>query len=328
MNRINACRALVVLFAFGFAVHAQDMGGHHHGGSTANLSESEITQDWAQARLAKSPRHHEWVKVKSGNREVNSFIVYPESNKKATAVVVIHEIFGMSDWVQQLTDELAEGGYIAIAPDLLSGKGPNGGGTSDVATLGGNAIGAAIRDLPPDQITSDLNAVADYVSHVPGANGKVAVGGFCWGGTQTFRFATNRRGLKAAFVFYGSAPANNAQGQSFAVDRAALARIDAPVYGFYGEMDKRIDDTVPPTVEAMKEAGKKYDPVTYAGAGHGFMRAGEPNAPTNNPPTLKSDADADKKAQDDYAKYLTMDRANRKARNDAWARWKAILAKL
>src|SRR5205807_9741492 len=189
--------------------------------------------------------------MKSGNREVNSFIVYPESNKKATAIVVIHEIFGMSDWVQQLTDELAEAGYIAIAPDLLSGKGPNGGGTSDVATLGGNAIGTAIRDLPPDQITSDLNAVADYVSHVPGANGKVAVAGFCWGGTQTFRFATNRRGLKAAFVFYGSAPANNAQGQPYAVDKAALARIDAPVYGFYGDMDKRIDDTVPPTVEAM-----------------------------------------------------------------------------
>ena len=189
-------------------------------------------------------------------------------------------------------------------------------------------MGLAIRDLPPDQITSDLNAVADYVSTVPGANGKVGVAGFCWGGTQTFRFATNRRGLKAAFVFYGSAPATNAQGQMFATDKTALGRIEAPVYGFYGEKDQRIDDTLPPTVQAMKELGKKFAPVSYTGAGHGFMRAGEPNAPTDNPPTPKGDAVVDKKAQDDYAKYLAMDRANRKARNDAWARWKSILAKL
>ena len=328
MNVIGLCRILVVLFAFALATQAQEMDGHHHSASSVNVSEVEITQDWSRAQLAKSPRHHEWVKVKSGNREVNSFIVYPESKEKATAVVVIHEIFGMSDWVQQLTDELAEAGYIAIAPDLLSGMGPNGGGTAAISTTGSNAVGLAIRDLPPDQITSDLNAVADYVSTVPGANGKVGVAGFCWGGTQTFRFATNRRGLKAAFVFYGSAPATNAQGQMFATDKTALGRIEAPVYGFYGEKDQRIDDTLPPTVQAMKELGKKFAPVSYTGAGHGFMRAGEPNAPTDNPPTPKGDAVADKKAQDDYAKYLAMDRANRKARNDAWARWKSILAKL
>src|SRR2546428_6209049 len=215
---------------------------------------SASAQDWAKQRLAASPRHREWVNVKNGNRTVSAFVVYPEVKGKAPAVVVIHEIFGMTDWVQLLADELAETGVIAIAPDLLSGMGT----IADV--------GKAIRDLPPDQINGDLNAVADYVSKLPAANGKVAVAGFCWGGTQSFRFTTNRRGLKAAFVFYGSAPANNAQGQPFAVDKAALAHIDAPIYGFYGEMDKRIDDTVPPTVEAMKEAGKKYDPVTYAGA--------------------------------------------------------------
>ena len=124
MNVIGLCRILVVLFAFALATQAQEMDGHHHSASSVNVSEVEITQDWSRAQLAKSPRHHEWVKVKSGNREVNSFIVYPESKEKATAVVVIHEIFGMSDWVQQLTDELAEAGYIAIAPDLLSGAGP------------------------------------------------------------------------------------------------------------------------------------------------------------------------------------------------------------
>src|SRR2546429_3184973 len=164
------------------------MSAHHHMDTNASVNaESEITQDWAKQRLAKSPRHQEWVKVKNGNREVNSFVVYPEVKKKATAVVVIHEIFGMSDWVQQLTDELAEAGYIAIAPDLLSGLGPKGGGTSDFDS---NSVRQAIGALPPDQITGDLNAVADYVSKLPGANGKVVVAGFCWGGTNTIQFCT------------------------------------------------------------------------------------------------------------------------------------------
>jgi carboxymethylenebutenolidase len=278
---------------------AQEMGDHNHiisGTSSKSVVISE-TQDWAKQRLAKSPRHQEWVKVKNGNREVNSFIVYPEAKTPATAVVVIHEIFGMTDWVQSLTDQLAEAGYIAIAPDLLSGKGPNGGGTAELAATGSNAVGQAIRDLPPDQITADLNAVADYVSKLPAANGKVAVAGFCWGGTQSFRFATNRPSLKAAFVFYGSAPMS---GQ--AADKEALKRISAPVYGFYGENDARIDATIPATADAMKELGKKYEPVTYQGAGHGFMRAGED-------PANKVDA-------------------NKKARDEAWTRWKEILKSL
>src|SRR5678810_151127 len=113
------------------SARGQNMSGHNHAtpGPSADAVES---QDWAKQRLAKSPRHQEWVKVKIGNREVNSFVVYPEVKNKATAVVVIHEIFGMSDWVQSLTDQLAEAGYVAIAPDLLSGMGPNGGGTSSL----------------------------------------------------------------------------------------------------------------------------------------------------------------------------------------------------
>ncbi len=308
-------------------VAAQEMGSHHHPDARPDSfnPNPEATQDWAKDQLAKSPRHREWVKVKNGNREVNSFVVYPEVNKKATAVVVIHEIFGMSDWVQQLTDELAEAGYIAIAPDLLSGMGPKGGGTGDFDS---NSVRQAVTGLPPDQITGDLNAVADYVAKLPGANGKIVVAGFCWGGAQTFNFATNRPGLKAAFVFYGTPPANNQQGQPFAIDRAALARITAPVYGFYAEKDMRVDATIPPAVDAMKELRKTYDPVTYEGAGHGFMRAGEPNAPQPTAPVAKGDPGADKKAADDYQNVLAMDKANRKARNDAWVRWKAILAKL
>jgi carboxymethylenebutenolidase len=312
---------LTGLFLFSGCARAQNMGENHHT-TPAATSEAVETQDWAKQRLAKSSRHQEWVKVKNGNREVNSFVVYPEVKNKATAVVVIHEIFGMSDWVQSLTDQLAEAGYIAIAPDLLSGMGPNGGGTSAIAATGNNAIGQAIRDLPPDQLTADLNAVADYVSKLPAASGKVVVAGFCWGGSQTFRFATNRPSLKAAFVFYGSAPAE----ADNSIDKEALARISAPVYGFYAGNDVRIGATVPPTIAAMKELNKKYDPITYEGAGHGFMRAGD--APEPVVPVAKGDKEADDKAAADYQKALTAYQANKKARDEAWARWKKILAEI
>ena len=273
---------------------AQDMSGNHNHSDAAGAAspDTNVNQEWAKARLAKSPRHQEWVKIKNGTREVNSFVVYPENKDKATAVIVIHEIFGMSDWVQSLTDQLAEAGYVAIAPDLLSGMGPNGGGTS---SLSGNAVGQAIQSLPPDQITADLNAVADYISKVPASNGKIVVTGYCWGGGQSFRYATNNPNVKAAFVFYGPAPAS-ADGTP---DKTALAKIKAPVYGFYAGNDARINATLPKTAEAMTELKKTYDPVTYEGAGHGFMRAGE--APDAN-------------------------EANKKARDEAWARWKKILA--
>jgi carboxymethylenebutenolidase len=245
-------------------------------------------QDPSEKRLKESPRHGEWVNVKHGDRVVEAYIVYPEVKDKATSVVVIHEIFGLSPWVQSLTDQLAEAGYIAIAPDLLSGKGPKGGGTKEFS---GNELGKAIRDLPPDQITKDLNATAAYVGKLDAANGKVAVCGFCWGGGQCFRYATNNRDLKAAFVFYGATP----------LHPESVDKINCPVYGFYGENDERINASIPRTAELMKADKKTYEPVIYAGAGHGFMRAGEmPNASP----------------------------ANKKGREDAWARWKKLLAKL
>src|SRR5689334_7662394 len=220
---------------------AQDMSHHHNDNNAPAASpDSTESQDWAKQKLAKSPRHQEWVKVKNGNREVNSFVVYPENKNKATAVIVIHEIFGMSDWVQSLTDQLAEAGYVAIAPDLLSGMGPNGGGTSSL----GNGVGQAIRDLPPDQITADLNAVADYISKVPASNGKIVVTGYCWGGGQSFRYATNNPNVKAAFVFYGPAPSAASQ-DPWQPDKTALAKIQAPVYGFYAGNDVRINATLP-----------------------------------------------------------------------------------
>jgi len=306
------------LFLFSACAHGQDMDGHHHPTPTSSVDTIE-TQEWAKQRLAKSSRHQEWVKVKNGTREVNSFVVYPEVKNKATAIIVIHEIFGMSDWVQSLTDQLAEAGYIAIAPDLLSGMGPNGGGTS---SLDRNGVGQAIRDLPPDQITADLNAVADYVSKLPASNGKVVVTGYCWGGSQSFRFATNRPSLKAAFVFYGSAPA----GSDNQPDKAALTKIGAPVYGFYAGNDARINATLLATTAAMTELKKTYEPVTYEGAGHGFMRAGEAPPPTQ--PTATGNKEADDKAAAQYQKDLTAYQGNKKARDEAWERWKKILTKI
>ena len=307
---------LAALFLLPSCARAQDMSGHHHGAPSPAADAIE-TQEWAKQRLAKSSRHQEWVKVKYGNREVNSFVVYPEVKTKATAVIVIHEIFGMSDWIQSLTDQLAEAGYVAIAPDLLSGMGPNGGGTS---SMDRTAVGQAIRDLPPDQITADLSAVADYVSKLPASNGKIVVTGYCWGGGQSFRFATNRPDIKAAFVFYGPPPAA-ADGTP---DKTALTKIKAPVYGFYAGNDARINATLPKTIEAMTELSKKFDPVTYEGAGHGFMRAGE--APEPVAPTPKGEKEADDKAAADYQKALAAYKANKKARDEAWVRWKKILA--
>src|SRR5438552_4892705 len=163
---------------------------------------SAPAQDWAKARLEKSPRHLEWVKVKHGDREINCSIAYPEVKEKAAAVVVIHEIFGLTDWVRGVTDQLAEAGYIAIAPDLLSGLEGSGPGKPLVMDAARSAIGS----LPSDQITADLNAVFDYVMKLPACNGKVTVAGFCWGGGQTFRFATNNKQIKAAYSFYGPMP--------------------------------------------------------------------------------------------------------------------------
>lgn len=260
---------------------------------------SLTAQDWAKARLAKSPRHGEWVAVKNGDRTVHSFIVFPEVKTKATAVVVIHEIFGLTDWVQGVADQLAENGYIAIAPDLLSGMGPNKGRTTDIPP---DKVREAFASLPPEQITADLNAVSDYVTKLPAANGKLAVTGFCWGGAQTFRFATNRPTIAAALPFYGNGPESPDD----------IARIKAKVYGFYGENDARINATIPKSVELMKAAGKFYEPVTYPGAGHGFMRAGEAPPPAE---------DAKQQQKDAYE-------ANKKAREEAWKRMLAVLKAL
>lgn len=227
-----------------------------------------FAQDWARQRLDKSPRHQEWVKVTYGSRTVDAFVVYPEVGHKAPVVLMIHEIYGLSDWARSMADDIAAMGYIVIVPDLLSGFGPNGGGTSAFPDT--QAVIKAVSALNPDTVTADLNAAADYALKFPAANGKLAVVGFCWGGGKSFLFATHRKDLSAAFVFYGPPPPTE-----------SLSGIAAPVYGFYGGNDERITATVPATKAAMAAAAKAYDPVIYSGAGHGFMRAGEDPANTN-----------------------------------------------
>jgi carboxymethylenebutenolidase len=283
-------------------------------------------QDWARAALAKSPRHGEFVTIKEPNgRALQAWVVYPEVKEKAPVVVMIHEIFGQSDWAREMADEVAGAGYIVVEPDLLSGFGPpmtagsenppaasqpaiagmpgagcdpmpcregqtpmvsgaaqpgaapqsmmdhmhpqDGGAAYMAMSPGGTsafpdqaAIVKAVSSLDATVVIGDLDAAANYGRKLPSASGKL------------FDFATHRKDLSAAFVFYGPPP-----------PASAMKNITAPVYGFYAGKDARISATIPQTVVDMKAAGKTYEPVTYDGAGHGFMRAGEaPDATAEN----------------------------------------------
>lgn len=242
-------------------------------------------------RLQTSPRHHEFVDIESpGGRKVKTWVVYPQVDHPATAVVLIHENRGLTDWVRSLADEMAEAGYVAVAPDLLSGTAPGGGGTAEYGSED-KAI-KAIYALKQDQVTADLDAVFKYAKDMSAGNKVVAVGGFCWGGGQTFAYATHNPDVASAFVFYGTAPK----------DEADYKNIKAPVYGFYGGDDFRITGEVPKVEKRMKALGKKYEPVIYKGAQHAFMRQGEMTGDAGNP--------------------------NRKARDEAWERWKKLLGEL
>jgi carboxymethylenebutenolidase len=251
-------------------------------------SGSAFGQESATDRLQASPRRHEWVKVKREERVIHSFVVYPQAGEKSPVVVVVHENRGLTDWVRSVADRLAEEGVIAIAPDLLSGVAPKGGRTSDFPNS--DVAMQAIYKLPSDLVVADLQSVVNFANELPEANGKTAIAGFCWGGSQAFRFATQCEKLAAAFVFYGSGPES----------KETVQQIACPVYGFYGGKDWRINTTVSKTAEIMKEAGKIFEPIFYGDAGHAFMRTAEEPGPQP---------------------------ANRKAHDEAWARWKELLRK-
>src|SRR5437762_254479 len=249
-----------------------------------SLSQSIYAQEWAKDRLIKSPRHGEWVDSKSGERTIKAFIVYPERKDKAPVVLVVHEIFGVTDWVRSLCDELAEAGVIAIVPDLLSGQ-----KFEDV-----DGARKAISALSKEQVKADLDATADYaLTKIPSCNGTLAICGFCWGGGVAFAYANENPKLKATYSFYGTAPD----------EVSKVANIACLVYGFYGENDERVNATIAKGEELMKAAGKKYEPVIYKGAGHGFMRSGDPA----NPNVREGD---------------------KKARDEAWVRWEKLLKQL
>ena len=175
-----------------------------------------------------------------------------------------------------------------IAPDLLSSHNDEISRTSDF--VNSDEARKGIYQLDADQVTSDLDAVFDYAKKLDAGNGNVSVAGFCWGGSQSFRYATNNAGLKNACVFYGTAPKN----------KSKLKSIKAPVYGFYGGNDQRVNATIPDTETAMKEYNNGYEFEIYEGAGHAFMRRGDdPNG----------------------------EEANKNARNQAWKKLIDILQK-
>ncbi len=213
----------------------------------------------AKAALAKSPRHGEWVNLKlPGGGKLATWVVYPETKEKAGAVIVIHEIFGLTDWVRGVAGQLAKEGFIALAPDLLSGMGPGGGGTDSL----GEDVTRVIGTLPPETVTLRLDTLRDYALKIPAASGKVGTVGFCWGGTASFAYAVWQPKLNAAVVYYGTSPS----------DAAAYAKIGAPVLGLYGGDDERVDATIPAAETEMKKLGKRYTVRIYDGAGHAFLR--------------------------------------------------------
>ena len=218
-------------------------------------------EESAKAAIESSPRHGEWadVKVAGHDTPVKLWVVYPERKDKAPVVLVISEIFGLSDWIRGVADQLAKEGFIAIAPDFISGKGPNGGGTESVASRDG--VVALIRTVTPEDQVAVLDATREYGLKLPAGNGKIATVGFCWGGGVSFNYAAAQPALNAAAVFYGSSP-----------DAAKLATVKAPVMGFYGGNDARVNATIPTAEAEMKKLGKPYTPHIYDGAGHGFLR--------------------------------------------------------
>ena len=245
--------------------HAEHAAMHFQAASASSAPVDEklpAGEENAKSSLEKSPRHGEYVDIKLGGdkKPIRTWVVYPERKDKAPVVIVIHEIFGLSDWIRGVADQLAEDGFIAVAPDLICGKGPNGGCTDSISSR--DDVVKAVRGLTPEEVLTGLNAVRDYAVKIPAGNKKTATIGYCWGGARSYEYATKQPGLNAAVVYYGTSP-----------ETPTLAAIKAPVLGLYGEDDARVIATIEPATVEMKKLGKTYEVEIYKGAGHGFLRA-------------------------------------------------------
>jgi len=212
----------------------------------------------ATARLEASPRHGEWVTYDAGGGDqVQAWVAYPARSDPAPVVVVIHDLRAMSDWARAVGDQLAADGFIAVVPDLLSGKGPEGRGTDSFTS---NEVGRAIRDLDPAEVNRRLRAAAAYGTSLPPATNQVGVVGFCWGGSTSFAVAVDYGDLGAAGVYYGTSRPTE-----------ALASIRAPVLGLYGGSDNRVNSTIAAAKAELDRLEKRYEVNIYNGAGHGFL---------------------------------------------------------
>ncbi len=255
------------------------------------------TADHAARALKESSRHGEWVDIKmKDGTALKSWVVYPERKDKAGVVVVIPDIGGLRDMPRAVGDQLAQDGFIAIVPDFLSGKGPNGGGSESFTT----GVGQGIQSLTPADVIARLDAAMEYGKGLPASNGKTAVLGFCWGGARSFGYAVAQPALNAAVVFYGDAPGASAPGATEESLATQYAGVKAPVLGLYAGNDARIGATIPVTQAAMKKAGKVYEVHTFEASGHGFMgnQAGAGGA------NLKAAQQAWPLAKDFLAKHL------------------------
>jgi len=285
---------------------AQGAGGGRAGGGGAQVPPVDVpwndaippgTADHATRALKESSRHGEWVDIKlTDGTNLKSWVVYPERADKAGVVLVIHDIFGMRDLARALGDQLAQDGFVAIVPDFLSGKGPNGSGSDSLGT----GVNAAIQSLTPADVNARLNAAMEYGKKLPASNGKTGVIGFCWGGARSFGYAAAQPALSAAVVFYGEAPGSNSTDATADSVAANLTSLTAPVIGMYAGNDMRINGTLPVTEAAMKKLGKSYETHIFAGAGHGFVFSQAGAAGAN----LKATQDAWPMVLKFYRQYL------------------------
>ncbi|HET9455587.1 MAG TPA: dienelactone hydrolase family protein [Gemmatimonadaceae bacterium] len=265
--KLTAFTALATL-AVGSACARTQAEEHDHGAEPVSamaasaqgtaLPGSALT---VASRLQSSPRHSEWAMVRTpAGDSVRAWVVYPERSTNAPVVLVVHEIFGLSSWVRGVADQMAAAGFIAIAPDLLTGKAPLEGDSLPTAVAQ-----TAIRTLRPDDVHRHLEAVAQYGMNLPAAAKRYGIVGFCWGGSTSFAHAVRSpAGLGASVVYYGGSP-----------DTTELSRVRVPVLGLYAGDDQRINARIPATDSVMKRLGKSFEPHFFAGAGHGFLRQQE-----------------------------------------------------